>query len=72
MSLNNPKGSSVKHRMRLVDEIYKKYSREGLSNKAIWRFHVWPILHISEATFYRYISRYEIDGGGDLAGGSHL
>jgi hypothetical protein len=42
-------------RVREVNEIYDKYSRIGLSNREIWRRHIWPTYGICEKTFYNYI-----------------
>lgn len=50
------KGCSYAKRVKEVNEIYDKYARMGLSNRAIWRMHVWPVYGISEKTFYNYIN----------------
>lgn len=50
------RGCSYAKRVKEVNEIYDKYARMGLSNRAIWRMHVWPVYGISEKTFYNYIN----------------
>jgi hypothetical protein len=52
----NYKGCSYEKRVKEVNEIYDKYSRSGLSNRTIWRRHIYPIFGISEKTFYNYIN----------------
>lgn len=49
------RGYSYLKRVREVNEIYDKYARLGLSNREIWRRHVWPTYAICEKTFYNYI-----------------
>ncbi len=49
------RGFSYIKRVREVNEIYDKYARMGLSNREIWRRHVWPQYGICEKTFYNYI-----------------
>ena len=49
-------GCSYAKRVKEVNEIYDKYARMGLSNRAIWRRHIWPVYGISEKTFYNYIN----------------
>ena len=50
------KGCSYIKRVKEVNEIYDEYSKSGLSNRAIWRRHIWPVYGISEKTFYNYIN----------------
>lgn len=50
-------GNSVRKRIHEVNEIYDRYVRDGLSNREIWKRHVWPIYGISERTFYDYLMR---------------
>lgn len=50
------RGLSVQARIQRVNEIYDYYARQGLSNREIWRRHVYPKFYISEATFNNYIA----------------
>lgn len=50
------KGLSYIKRVKEVNEIYDKYIKLGLSNREIWRRHVYPRFCISEKTFYNYLS----------------
>ena len=50
------RGCSYAKRVKEVNEIYDKYARMRLSNRAIWRRHIWPVYGISEKTFYNYIN----------------
>ena len=50
------RGCSYAKRVKEGNEIYDKYARMGLSNRAIWRRHIWPVYGISEKTFYNYIN----------------
>ena len=49
-------GCSYEKRVKEVNEIYDKHSHSGLSNREIWRRHIYPIYAISEKTFYNYIN----------------
>ncbi|MFR9545335.1 MAG: hypothetical protein SNJ29_07130 [Rikenellaceae bacterium] len=51
-----PKGFSYVLRVKSVNDIYDRHSRTGLSNREIWRRHIWPEFGISEKTFYNYIN----------------
>lgn len=48
---------SYQKRLREVNDIYNRYARIGLSNREIWRRHVYPVYGISERTFYNLIGR---------------
>lgn len=50
------KGCSYAKRVTEVNAIYDKYARSGLSNREIWRRHIYPVYAISEKTFYNYIN----------------
>lgn len=49
-------GRSYIQRVIEVNEIYDSHARSGLSNREIWRRHIYPKYGISEKTFYNYIN----------------
>lgn len=49
------KGKSYAKRVAGVNEIYERYSKIGLSNREIWRRHIYPVYGISERTFYNLL-----------------
>ena len=51
-------GISLSKRIKEVNDIYDANIHSGLSNREIWRRHIWPVYGISEATFYGYLKKY--------------
>lgn len=49
------RGSSYRLRVAQVNEIYRRYSAQGLSNREIWYRHVYPVYGICERTFYNLL-----------------
>lgn len=49
------KGKSYAKRVAGVNEVYERYSKIGLSNREIWRRHIYPVYGISERTFYNLL-----------------
>lgn len=49
-------GLSYQKRVADIQAIYEQYARIGLSNREIWRRHIYPIWAISERTFYNILS----------------
>lgn len=56
------RGQSYAKRVREVNEIYDRHSRTGLSNREIWRRHIYPVYGISEKTFYNYLGSAVVIG----------
>ncbi len=50
------RGCSYIKRVKEVNEIYDRHARSGLSNREIWRRHIYPVYGISEKTFYNYVN----------------
>lgn len=48
-------GCAYKTRAELVNQIYEKYCRSGLSNRDIFRLYIYPKFGICERTFYNYL-----------------
>lgn len=48
-------GLSYAKRVADINAIYDKYARIGLSNRAIWRKHIYPVYAISERTLYNIL-----------------
>lgn len=46
------KGLSYKKRVADIIRIYQEHERDGLSNREIWRRHIYPRYGISERTLY--------------------
>lgn len=46
---------SYAKRVADVNRIYDEWSRSGLPNREIWRRYIWPVLGISERTFYNIL-----------------
>ena len=51
------RGRSYEMRVAAVNELYDKFSRTGLSNREIWRRHIYPKYGISERTLYDMLKR---------------
>ncbi|GAA6258256.1 hypothetical protein F070042J6_41080 [Bacteroides sp. f07] len=49
-------GSSYKKRVIDVNRIYDEHSKEGLTNREIFRKFIYPIYRISEKTFYNCLN----------------
>lgn len=49
------RGLSYRKRVMDVNSIYERYAKSGLSNREIWRRHVYPVFFISERTFYNML-----------------
>ena len=55
------RGTSYKHRMQRVLEIYNAHINEGLSTREILRRYIQPEFPISESTLYNYFDK-ELEG----------
>ncbi len=55
--MQNNRGISYKTRVKQVVEIYDKFARSGLSNREIWRRHIYPKFYICEKTLYSYLKQ---------------
>lgn len=51
------KGKNYLKRAVEVQAIFDKWSKLGLSNREIWRRHIYPRYCLSERSFYNIISR---------------
>lgn len=49
------RGVMYKKRVKDVNRIYAEKSRLGLSNREIWRRHIYPLYGMTERTFYNII-----------------
>lgn len=49
-------GNSYKKRVIDVNRIYDEHSKEGLTNREIFREFIYPIYRISEKTFYNWLN----------------
>lgn len=49
-------GVSYRKRVAEVNAIFDKYAKSGLSNREIWRRHVYPVYGVSERTFYNLLT----------------
>lgn len=52
------KGRGISYQMRVADinRIYDLHAKSGLSNREIWRRHIYPVYGISERTFYNMMN----------------
>lgn len=50
-----PKANSYAARVKVVNEIYDRHSKSGLSNRDIWRRYIYPQFGIAERTLYNYL-----------------
>ncbi len=50
------RGMSYKKRVADINRIYDRYSRSGLSNRAIYQRYIYPVYGISERTFYNIMN----------------
>ncbi len=50
------RGMSYRKRVEEINRIYDRYARSGLSNREIWRRHIYPAYWISERTFYNIMN----------------
>ncbi|MDE6826279.1 MAG: hypothetical protein K2J18_05870 [Paramuribaculum sp.] len=48
-------GISYRKRVEAINAIYVAHARSGLSNREIWRRHIYPVYGISERTFYNLL-----------------
>lgn len=51
------RGTSYKHRMQRVLDIYNAHVNEGLSTREILRRYIQPEFPISESTLYNYFGK---------------
>ena len=58
MPLKRP-GIAYLMRMKAVAQIFDKQAKIGLSNREIWKRHIYPRFFISEGTMYNLINTYE-------------
>lgn len=49
------RGKSLSMRIALVNKIYDLMAPRGISNRAIWYSYIYPVLGVTERTFYRYL-----------------
>lgn len=54
--MNKRRGVSYKKRVEEINRIYDKWAKTGLSNREIWRRHIYPLYAISERTFYNLLN----------------
>lgn len=52
-----PKGISYQKRVEEVNRIYDAHTKDGVSNRHIWKLYIYPIFGISERTFYSYLKK---------------
>lgn len=50
------RGISYEKRVVEINRIYDRYARSGLSNREIWRRHIYPIYGICERSFYNIMN----------------
>lgn len=48
-------GVSYKKRVEEINRIYDREASRGLSNREIWRRHIYPVYGISERTLYNIL-----------------
>lgn len=51
------KGNSYAARVKVVNEVYDRHAKSGISNRDIWRRYIYPQFGIAERTFYNYLKR---------------
>lgn len=51
------RGTSYRHRMQQVLDIYNAHINEGLSTREILRRYIQPVYPISESTLYNYFGK---------------
>ena len=49
------RGLSYKKKVADINRIYDAHSREGLSNRELWRRYIYPRFGISERTLYNIL-----------------
>lgn len=54
-SITSTPGCAYVARITDIVRIYDEHSREGISNREIFRRYIYPRYHICERTFYHYI-----------------
>lgn len=54
-------GLSYKKRVDDINRIYDAHTRDGVSNREIWRRYVYPVYAISERQFYNILNASAID-----------
>lgn len=54
-NIEKKRGLNYRLRVANVNRIYEKYSEQGLSNREIWRRHIYPLYGICERTFYNLL-----------------
>lgn len=54
-SITSAPGYAYVARITDIVRIYDEHSREGISNREIFRRYIYPRYHICERTFYHYI-----------------
>lgn len=57
MSKAISKGNSYAARVKAVSEVYDRHAKNGLSNRDIWRWYIYPQFGIAERTLYNYLKR---------------
>lgn len=50
------RGVSYRKRVADINQIYDRYARSGLSNRAIYQRYIYPVFGISERTFYNIMN----------------
>lgn len=54
--MNKRRGVSYRKRVEEINRIYDRYANSGLSNREIWRRHIYPVYGISERTLYNMLN----------------
>lgn len=54
--MRKKRGMSYRKRVAEINRIYEQYARSGLSNREIWRRHIYPAYGICERTFYNIMN----------------
>lgn len=48
-------GQSYQKRVADINRIYDRHAKLGISNREIWRRHIYPVYGICERTFYNML-----------------
>lgn len=62
------RGISYRKRVEAINSIYDAHSRDGLSNREIWRRYIYPEYGISERTLYNLL-KVSFDNDGETSEG---
>lgn len=57
MAKHKIKADSYSRRVEEVNAIYDYYVKQGMSNREIWRQHIYPRFAIAERTYYNYLKK---------------